>query len=164
MKSDTIFSSFRISRMRSGFSSSAAAYHIAGHDEWGGWSNAQRRNRLHFLVSNRRFLIWQRVFFDRPWIDSTETGGIAMAMVCYLPRPSLIREAMRGLVIKHRIGSNGGKPAALNAKGLIIMSRMGVLNACSFVRYSAVRAVCFRRKNSEGNGRRASAIIPLAAR
>jgi len=36
---------------------SAAAYHIAGRDEWIGWPNAQRRNRLHFLVSNSRFLL-----------------------------------------------------------------------------------------------------------
>ena len=36
---------------------SAAAYHIAGRDEWIGWSNIQRRNRLHFLVSNSRFLL-----------------------------------------------------------------------------------------------------------
>lgn len=36
---------------------SAAAYHIAGRDEWIGWSDIQRRNRLHFLVSNSRFLL-----------------------------------------------------------------------------------------------------------
>lgn len=36
---------------------SAAAYHIAGRDQWIGWSDIQRRNRLHFLVSNSRFLL-----------------------------------------------------------------------------------------------------------
>jgi len=30
---------------------SAAAYHIAGRDRWIGWSDMQRRNRLHVLVS-----------------------------------------------------------------------------------------------------------------
>ncbi len=39
---------------------SAAAYHIAGRDEWIGWSDLQRRNRLHFLVSNSRFLLRAR--------------------------------------------------------------------------------------------------------
>lgn len=39
---------------------SAAAYHIAGRDEWIGWSDIQRRNRLHFLVSNSRFLLRAR--------------------------------------------------------------------------------------------------------
>ncbi len=36
---------------------SGAAYHIAGRDQWIGWSDQQRRNRLHFLVSNSRFLL-----------------------------------------------------------------------------------------------------------
>jgi len=36
---------------------SGAAYHIAGRDRWIGWSDQQRRNRLHFLVSNSRFLL-----------------------------------------------------------------------------------------------------------
>ena len=36
---------------------SAAAYHIAGRDRWIGWSDLQRRNRLHFVVSNSRFLL-----------------------------------------------------------------------------------------------------------
>ncbi len=36
---------------------SGAAYHIEGRDRWIGWSDSQRRNRLHFLVSNSRFLL-----------------------------------------------------------------------------------------------------------
>jgi hypothetical protein len=36
---------------------SGAAYHIAGRDQWIGWSDLQRRNRLHFVVSNSRFLL-----------------------------------------------------------------------------------------------------------
>ena len=36
---------------------SGAAYHIAGRDQWIGWSDQQRRDRLHFLVSNSRFLL-----------------------------------------------------------------------------------------------------------
>lgn len=36
---------------------SGAAYHIAGRDRWIGWSDMQRRNRLHFVVSNSRFLL-----------------------------------------------------------------------------------------------------------
>jgi hypothetical protein len=36
---------------------SAAAYHIAGRDQWIGWSDRQRRNRLHFVGSNSRFLL-----------------------------------------------------------------------------------------------------------
>jgi hypothetical protein len=36
---------------------SGAAYHISGRDQWIGWSDQQRRNRLHFLVSNSRFLL-----------------------------------------------------------------------------------------------------------
>ena len=39
---------------------SAAAYHISGRDEWIGWSDMQRRNRLHFVVSNSRFLLLTR--------------------------------------------------------------------------------------------------------
>ena len=36
---------------------SGAAYHLAGRDRWIGWSDLQRRNRLHFVVSNSRFLL-----------------------------------------------------------------------------------------------------------
>lgn len=36
---------------------SAAAYHLAGRDRWIGWSDIQRRNRLHFIVANSRFLL-----------------------------------------------------------------------------------------------------------
>ena len=36
---------------------SGAAYHLAGRDRWIGWSDMQRRNRLHFVVSNSRFLL-----------------------------------------------------------------------------------------------------------
>jgi hypothetical protein len=36
---------------------SGAAYHIAGRDRWIGWTDIQRRNRLHFVVSNSRFLL-----------------------------------------------------------------------------------------------------------
>jgi len=36
---------------------SGAAYHLAGRDEWVGWTRMQRRNRLHFVVSNSRFLL-----------------------------------------------------------------------------------------------------------
>lgn len=36
---------------------SGAAYHISGRDQWIGWTDQQRRNRLHFLVSNSRFLL-----------------------------------------------------------------------------------------------------------
>ncbi len=36
---------------------SGAAYHIKGRDHFIGWSDQQRRNRLHFLVSNSRFLL-----------------------------------------------------------------------------------------------------------
>jgi len=36
---------------------SAAAYHLAGRDQWIGWSNIQRRNRLHFITANSRFLL-----------------------------------------------------------------------------------------------------------
>ncbi len=36
---------------------SGAAYHIAGRDQYIGWTDLQRRNRLHFLVSNSRFLL-----------------------------------------------------------------------------------------------------------
>jgi len=36
---------------------SGAAYHISGRDRWIGWSDMQRRNRLHFVVSNSRFLL-----------------------------------------------------------------------------------------------------------
>lgn len=39
---------------------SGAAYHIAGRDRWIGWSDLQRRNRLHFVVSNSRFLLRTR--------------------------------------------------------------------------------------------------------
>jgi hypothetical protein len=36
---------------------SGPAYHIAGRDRWIGWSDLQRRNRLHFIASNSRFLL-----------------------------------------------------------------------------------------------------------
>ena len=36
---------------------SGAAYHLAGRDQWIGWTDLQRRNRLHFMVSNSRFLL-----------------------------------------------------------------------------------------------------------
>lgn len=36
---------------------SGPAYHIAGRDRWIGWSDIQRRNRLHFIASNSRFLV-----------------------------------------------------------------------------------------------------------
>lgn len=36
---------------------SGAAYHIEGRDRFIDWSDQQRRNRLHFLVSNSRFLL-----------------------------------------------------------------------------------------------------------
>ena len=36
---------------------SGAAYHLAGRDQWVGWTDMQRRNRLHFVVSNSRFLL-----------------------------------------------------------------------------------------------------------
>lgn len=36
---------------------SGAAYHLKGRDQFIGWSDQQRRNRLHFLVSNSRFLL-----------------------------------------------------------------------------------------------------------
>lgn len=36
---------------------SGAAYHLAGRDQWIGWADMQRRNRLHFVVSNSRFLL-----------------------------------------------------------------------------------------------------------
>ncbi len=39
---------------------SGAAYHIAGRDRWIGWTDMQRRNRLHFVVSNSRFLLRTR--------------------------------------------------------------------------------------------------------
>lgn len=39
---------------------SGAAYHIAGRDHWIGWTNMRRRNRLHFVVSNSRFLLRTR--------------------------------------------------------------------------------------------------------
>ncbi|MCP4208936.1 MAG: DUF4338 domain-containing protein, partial [Shimia sp.] len=39
---------------------SGAAYHIAGRDRWIGWADIQRRNRLHFVVSNSRFLLRTR--------------------------------------------------------------------------------------------------------
>lgn len=39
---------------------SGAAYHIAGRDQWVGWTDMQRRNRLHFVVSNSRFLLRTR--------------------------------------------------------------------------------------------------------
>ena len=36
---------------------SAAAYHLKGRDGWIGWSNEQRRRRLHLLANNARFLL-----------------------------------------------------------------------------------------------------------
>lgn len=36
---------------------SGAAYHIAGRDLWIGWTDLQRRNRLHFMAANSRFLL-----------------------------------------------------------------------------------------------------------
>jgi hypothetical protein len=36
---------------------SAAAWHLGPRDEWLGWSEEQRRRRLHFLVQNSRFVI-----------------------------------------------------------------------------------------------------------
>lgn len=36
---------------------SAAAYHLKGRDTWIGWSDEQRRRRLHLLASNARFLL-----------------------------------------------------------------------------------------------------------
>lgn len=36
---------------------SGAAYHLECRDRWIGWSDQQRRNRLHFLASNSRFLL-----------------------------------------------------------------------------------------------------------
>jgi len=36
---------------------SAAAYHLKGRDTWIGWSNEQRRRRLHLLANNARFLL-----------------------------------------------------------------------------------------------------------
>ena len=36
---------------------SAAAYHIRARDEWIGWSDNQRRARLHLLASNARFCV-----------------------------------------------------------------------------------------------------------
>lgn len=36
---------------------SAAAYHLQGRDTWLGWSDEQRRRRLHLLANNARFLL-----------------------------------------------------------------------------------------------------------
>jgi Druantia protein DruA/DDE_Tnp_1-associated len=36
---------------------SAAAYHLKGRDTWLGWSDEQRRRRLHLLANNARFLL-----------------------------------------------------------------------------------------------------------
>jgi hypothetical protein len=36
---------------------SAAAYHLKGRDSWLGWSEEQRRRRLHLLANNARFLL-----------------------------------------------------------------------------------------------------------
>jgi hypothetical protein len=36
---------------------SAAAWHLGPRDEWLGWSEDQRRRRLHFLAQNSRFVI-----------------------------------------------------------------------------------------------------------
>jgi len=36
---------------------SAAAWHLGPRDEWLGWSEEQRRRRLHFLAQNSRFVI-----------------------------------------------------------------------------------------------------------
>jgi hypothetical protein len=36
---------------------SAAAWHLGPRDEWLGWSEDQRRSRLHFLAQNSRFVI-----------------------------------------------------------------------------------------------------------
>jgi len=36
---------------------SAAAYHLKGRDTWIGWSNEQRRRRLHLIANNARFLL-----------------------------------------------------------------------------------------------------------
>lgn len=36
---------------------SAAAYHLKGRDRWIGWSDEQRRRRLHLLANNARFLL-----------------------------------------------------------------------------------------------------------
>lgn len=36
---------------------SAAAYHLKGRDAWIGWSDEQRRRRLHLIANNARFLL-----------------------------------------------------------------------------------------------------------
>jgi hypothetical protein len=51
----------------------AAAWKIAPRDLWIGWSAAQRRERLHLIINNARFLIL-------PWITCRNLASKLLAM------------------------------------------------------------------------------------
>jgi hypothetical protein len=50
----------------------ASAWKIAPRDEWIGWSEAQRKTRLHLVVNNARFLIL-------PWVRSQNLASFVLA-------------------------------------------------------------------------------------
>jgi len=43
---------YPLKNLQGGMAWSGAAHHVAGLDHWIGWTDSQRRNRLHFMVSN----------------------------------------------------------------------------------------------------------------
>jgi hypothetical protein len=58
---------------------SAAAWRVAGRDEFIGWSNDQRKTHLHRVVNNSRFLIL-------PWVESKNLASRILAHAArYLP-------------------------------------------------------------------------------
>ena len=50
----------------------ASAWKIAPRDQWIGWSEAQRKSRLHLVVNNARFLIL-------PWVRSQNLASFLLA-------------------------------------------------------------------------------------
>jgi hypothetical protein len=86
---------------------SAAAWRVAGRDEYIGWSDAQRRAHLHRIINNSRFLIlpwvqgknlasrilahaarklpglWQQRYGYQPWLLETFVEKKRFAGTCY---------------------------------------------------------------------------------
>ena len=62
---------------------SAASFHLKDREKWLGWSNLQRRSRLHLLAQNSRFV----VLLDRS--DWPNLASRSLALVCQRLVPGL---------------------------------------------------------------------------
>ena len=73
---------------------SAAAYHLKGRDGWIGWSNEQRRRRLHLLANNARFLAFLTGTPQARELD----GGIALRGQIAVGRESKKAALLGGII------------------------------------------------------------------